>query len=589
MDLRHTTRKKDGKVHRYWSLVRSVRVGRRVIQQTVAHHGELDERGRIEARKLARHLIGVPEDAALFDDGSREVAVPVRLKGIRIERSRQFGDVYLALALWRGMGLEDLCAQLLAPGQERIAWAKMAAVLVAARFCEPSSELHIAEDWYRRTALSDLLQLGDEEVNKDRLYRGLDHLLAHKAALEAHLSKRCGELFAIQNEVLLYDVTSTYFEGLAEANPQAKRGYSRDHRPDCKQVCIALVVSFDGFPLGYEVFAGNTHDSKTLQTIVATMEARHGMVGRVWIADRGMASADNLAWLRQTGRRYIIGAPKSELKKFGAELARPDGWRTVHEGVEVKLARHPETDETVILCRSTDRRSKEQAMHDKFSRRIDAALQRLAGRITRSKKRLDPATVNRQIGRLLQQNQRAAARFVVALEPDGSPAGFHLHVSYNAAFDDWAAISEGAYLLRSNIADWSDRELWKAYIQLTQAEAAFRIQKDQLNVRPIWHQREDRVQAHILVCFLAFVLWKCLEMWQSRAGLGNSPRTILEELARIQSHDVILPTTTHGKIRLRCVTHPDAAQAALLDRLGIVLPKRMRLAEHEMPVLAPTA
>ena len=589
MYLRHTTRKKDGKVHRYWSLVRSVRVGRRVIQQTVAHLGELDDRGRIEARKLARHLIGVPEDAALFDDGSREVAVPVRLKGIRIERSRQFGDVYLALALWRGMGLEDLCAQLLAPGQERIAWAKMAAVLVAARFCEPSSELHIAEDWYRRTALSDLLQLGDEEVNKDRLYRGLDHLLAHKAALEAHLSKRCGELFAIQNEVLLYDVTSTYFEGLAEANPQAKRGYSRDHRPDCKQVCIALVVSFDGFPLGYEVFAGNTHDSKTLQTIVATMEARHGMVGRVWIADRGMASADNLAWLRQTGRRYIIGAPKSELKKFGAELARPDGWRTVHEGVEVKLARHPETDETVILCRSTDRRSKEQAMHDKFSRRIDAALQRLAGRITRSKKRLDPATVNRQIGRLLQQNQRAAARFVVALEPDGSPAGFHLHVSYNAAFDDWAAISEGAYLLRSNIADWSDRELWKAYIQLTQAEAAFRIQKDQLNVRPIWHQREDRVQAHILVCFLAFVLWKCLEMWQSRAGLGNSPRTILEELARIQSHDVILPTTTHGKIRLRCVTQPDAAQAALLDRLGIVLPKRMRLAEHEMPVLAPTA
>jgi len=562
MYLRHTTRKKDGKVHRYWSLVRSVRVGRRVIQQTVAHLGELDERGRIEARKLARHLIGVPEDAALFDDGSRDVAVPVRLKGIRIERSRQFGDVYLALALWRGMGLEDLCAQLLAPGQERIAWAKMAAVLVAARFCEPSSELHIAEDWYRRTALSDLLQLGDEEVNKDRLYRGLDHLLAHKAALEAHLSKRCGELFAIQNEVLLYDVTSTYFEGLAEANPQAKRGYSRDHRPDCKQVCIALVVSFDGFPLGYEVFAGNTHDSKTLQTIVATMEARHGMVGRVWIADRGMASADNLAWLRQTGRRYIIGAPKSELKKFGAPM---------------------------ILCRSTDRRSKEQAMHDKFSRRIDAALQRLAGRITRSKKRLDPATVNRQIGRLLQQNQRAAARFVVALEPDGSPAGFHLHVSYNAAFDDWAAISEGAYLLRSNIADWSDRELWKAYIQLTQAEAAFRIQKDQLNVRPIWHQREDRVQAHILVCFLAFVLWKCLEMWQSRAGLGNSPRTILEELARIQSHDVILPTTTHGKIRLRCVTQPDAAQAALLDRLGIVLPKRMRLAEHEMPVLAPTA
>jgi len=589
MYLRHTTLRKDGKVHRYWRLVRSVRVGRRVIQQTVAHLGEIDEHGRVEARALARHLIGSPEQAQLFDDDSAHEPVAVRLKGIRVERSRRFGDVYLALALWRGMGLEELCERLLPSGQERIAWSKTAAVLVAARFCEPSSELHIAEDWYRRTALCDLLQLGDEEVNKDRLYRGLDRLLAHKAALEAHLSQRCGELFAIQNEVLLYDVTSTYFEGEAEANPQARRGYSRDHRPDCKQVCIALVVTFDGFPLGYEVFAGNTHDSRTLQTIVATMEARHGLLGRVWITDRGMASVANLAWLLDTGRRYIIGAPKSELKKFGAELAGADGWRTVHEGVEVKLARHPETDETVILCRSADRRSKERAMHDKFSRRIEAALERLAARIARSKKRLDPAPLNRQIGRILQQNQRAAGRFAIALEPDSCPAGLRLQVVCNVAFDDWAALSEGAYLLRSNITDWSDQQLWKAYIQLTQAEAAFRIQKDQLNVRPIWHQREDRVQAHILVCFLAFVLWKSLEMWQQRAGLGNSPRTILEELARIQSHDVILPTTTRRQIRLRCVTQPDPAQAALLDRLGIILPKRMRLVAHEAPRLAATA
>jgi len=589
MYLRHTIRRKDGKVHRYWRLVRSVRVGRRVIQQTVAHLGELDEHGRIEARALARRLIGTPEQAPLFDDGNEHQTVPVRVKGVRIERSRQFGDVYLALALWRGTGLEDLCERLLPIGKERIAWAKMAAVLVAARFCEPASELHIAEDWYRRTALSDLLQLGDEEVNKDRLYRALDHLLAHKADLEAHLSQRCGELFAVQNEVLLYDVTSTYFEGQADANPQAQRGYSRDHRPDCKQVCIALVVTFDGFPLGYEVFAGNTHDSRTLQTIVGTMEARHGMLGRVWITDRGMASTANLAWLRETGRRYIIGAPKSELKKFAAELAAAADWRTVHEGVEVKLARHPETSETVVLCRSADRRSKEQAMHDKFSRRITEALARLAARLARSKKRHDPATLNRQIGRILQQNQRAAARFAIALEPDGCPAGFRLTVAGNAAFDDWAALSEGTYLLRSNITDWSDQQLWKAYIQLTQAEAAFRIQKDQLIVRPIWHQREDRVQAHILVCFLAFVLWKSLEMWQQRAGLGNSPRTILEELARIQSHDVVLPTSTHGQIRLRCVTQPDPAQAALLDRLGIVLPTRMRLAERELPALAHTA
>src|SRR6266545_4986760 len=337
MYLRHTTIRKDGKVHRYWRVVRSVRVGRRVIQQTVAQLGELDEQGRVEARSLARRLIGAPEQARLFNDGSEDLTLPVRLKGVRIERSRQFGDVYLALALWRGTELEDLCEQLLPAGQERIAWAKMAAVLVAARFCEPSSELHIAEDWYRRTALADLLQLDDAQVNKDRLYRALDALLVHKAALEAHLSRRCGELFAVENEVLLYDVTSTYFEGQAEANPLAQRGYSRDHRPDCKQVCIALVVTFDGFPLGYEVFPGNTHDSRTLQRIVATMEARHGMLGRVWITDRGMASAANLAWLRQTGRRYIIGAPKSELKKFYSELAAATGWRAVHDGVEVKL------------------------------------------------------------------------------------------------------------------------------------------------------------------------------------------------------------------------------------------------------------
>lgn len=583
MYLRHTTLRKDGKVHRYWRLVRSVRVGRRVIQQTVAHLGELDDSGRIEARALARHLIGTPERASLFDDGSEHRTVPVRLKGVRIERSRQFGDVYVALALWRGIGLEALCQHLLPLGEERIAWSKMASVLVIARFCEPSSELHIAEDWYRRTALCDLLQLGDEAVNKDRLYRGLDHLLAHKSALEARLSQRCGELLGLCNEVLLYDVTSTYFEGQALANPQAQRGYSRDHRSDCKQVLVALVVTFDGFPLGYEVFAGNTHDSKTLQMIVAAMEARHGVVGRVWITDRGMVSEENLAWLRATGRRYIIGAPKSELKKFAAELADTGGWRTVNEGVAVKLARHGETGETVILVRSADRRSKEKAMHDKFSGRIDAALQSLARRIASARKPLDRAQVNRQIGRILQRNQRSAGRFAIVLAPDSCAAGFRLVVSSNGAFDDWAALSEGAYLLRSNITDWSDQQLWKAYIQLTQAEAAFRIHKDQLRVRPIWHQREDRVQAHILVCFLAFVMWKCLEMWQQRAGLGNSPRTILEELSRIQSHDVVLPTATHGDIRLRCVTQPDAAQAALLDRLGIVLPKRMRLDESELP------
>lgn len=580
MYLRYTTRKKDGKVHRSWRLVRSVRIGRRVIQQTVTHLGELDETGRLRARALTRALIGEPEHADLFDDGIGEQTVAVRLKGVRVENGRQFGQVYLALALWRACRLDQFAAEHLLAGKEEVPWEKMAAVLVAARLCEPSSELHIAEDWYRRTALSDLLQLNDALVNKDRLYRALDQLLPHKAALEAHLSQRVGELFAVDNDVLLYDVTSTYFEGQAEGNAQAQRGYSRDHRGDCKQVCIALVVTFDGFPLGYEVFPGNTHDATTVRHIVQTMEARHGTVGKVWIMDRGMASAENLAWLRQTGRRYILGTPKSELRKWAPALAEKTHWREIRDGIEVKLCAAPDGDEeTFILCRSKDRAEKEQAMHERFSRRIEQALAKLQARIAKSRKRLNPDAINRQIGRILQRNQRAAARFAITLKHADTAAGCALEVSIQEHFDQWAVLSEGAYLLRSNVTDWSDEKLWKAYIQLTQAEAAFRIQKDQLAIRPIWHQREDRVQAHILVCFLAFVLWKTLELWQARAGLGNSPRTLLEELARIHAHDVILPTQTHGEIRLRCITQPDAAQAALLDRLGIVLPKRIRLPE----------
>ena len=578
MYLRYTTRKKDGKVHRSWRLVRSIRIGRRVIQQTVTHLGELDDAGRLRARALARALIGEPEQADLFDDGTRDQSLGVRLKGVRVENSRQFGEVYLAL--WRACRLDEFALAQLPAGKEEVAWEKMAAVLVAARLCEPSSELHIAEDWYRRTALSDLLQLHEALVNKDRLYRALDQLLPHKAALEAHLSRRVGELFAIDNEVLLYDVTSTYFEGDAAANAQARRGYSRDHRPDCKQVCIALVVTFDGFPLGYEVFPGNTHDATTVREIVQSMEARHGTVGKVWIMDRGMASAANVAWLRATGRRYILGASKSELRRWAPALAEKKPWREIRDGIEVKLCAAPDgTEGTFILCRSKERVEKEKAMHQRFSARIVQGLAKLQARIAKSQRRLNRDAINRQIGRLLQRNQRAAARFTIELKDADTPAGCVLEVSLQDHFDQWAALSEGAYMLRSNVTDWSDDKLWKAYIQLTQAEAAFRIQKDQLAIRPIWHQREDRVQAHILLCFLAFVLWKTLELWQERAGLGNSPRTLLEELARIQAHDVLLPTATHGNIRLRCITQPDAAQAALLDRLGIVLPKRIRVPE----------
>ncbi len=459
----------------------------------------------------------------------------------------------------------------------------MAAVLVIARLCEPSSELHIAEDWYRRTALEDLLGLPADRVNDDRLYRALDRLLPHKEALEQHLVKRLGELFDLSYDLLLYDVTSTYFEGQAERNPLAQRGHSRDHRPDCKQVCIAMVVTREGMPLGYEVFAGNRTDVTTVEEIVEAMEKRYGIAQRVWVMDRGMSSADNVAWLQETGRRYLIGAPKSELKKWSREIADERDWQTVRDGVEAKVCRGPDGTETFLLCRSSDRWEKERAMHERFSKRIEERLESLGRRLARSRKRLDREAIGRQIGRMLAQNARAAGRYQIDVLDDPSrDSGLRLAWKAKPEWDSWATHSEGAYVLRTNIHDWSEEDLWRTYIQLTEAEAAFRIHKSDLSIRPVWHQKAERVQAHILVCFLAYVLWKTLEQWQRRAGLGNSPRTILEEIGRIQSTDVVLPLAdaSSREIRIRCVVRPDKAQAMLLDRLGLRLPDRLRAPSH---------
>jgi transposase len=579
--LRHSTVRKDGKTHTYWRLVRSVRRGRKVTQETVAHLGELDAQGRARARGLALQIAGRTEQYELFEQraGPSE-PVAVRLDQVRLERSRQFGDVWLGWTLWRALGLERFCADRLPAGREHVAWATMAAILVLGRLCEPASELHIAEDWYRRTALEDLLGVAAAHVNDDRLYRALDRLLPHKRALEEHLKARLGELFAIDYELLLYDVTSAYFEGQANANPMAQRGYSRDHRPDCKQVCIGLVVTREGMPLGYEVFAGNRTDVTTVEEIVDTMERRYGQASRVWVMDRGMTSAENVAWLQKTQRQYLIGASKSDLKKLAPHLADSRDWQQIRDGIEAKLCEGPDGSETFVLVRSADRRQKEQAMHARFRTRIEAGLASLQGRIERARNPVDRSATERQIGRLLGRNSRAAGRYTIRLLDDAKrPARLRLEWAARPEWDDWALHSEGCYVLRTNLRDWTPEQLWRTYIQLTEAEAAFRIHKTELSIRPIWHQREDRVLAHILVCFLAYVMWKTLEQWQSRAGLGNSPRSILDELARIHSTDVVLPTATAPQrdLRLRCVVRPDRSQAALLDRLGLHLPERLRI------------
>jgi len=363
MYLRHSVVRKDGKTHTYWRLVRSVRIGKKVRQETVAQLGELDAKGRLRARELAQGLGGHAVQPGLFDPPLDKEVVQVRLNGVKLERVRRFGDVWLGCKLWRMARLDEFFEARLARGDEDVPWATMAELLTVARLCEPSSELHIAEDWLRKTTLADILGIDEEKINEDRLYRGLDRVLPLKTALEAHLKGKWEGLFGIKYDLLLYDVTSTYFEGKMNGNPQAQRGHSRDHRPDCKQVCIGLVVTREGMPLGYEVFPGNLNDTKTVRTIVESIEARYGKADRVWVMDRGMVSEDILAWMRGSGRRYVVGQPKSELKKHAALLEDPEGWTMVRPGVDVHFARaSPGAEgEMLLLCRSEDRREKEAA------------------------------------------------------------------------------------------------------------------------------------------------------------------------------------------------------------------------------------
>lgn len=587
MFLKRLERRKNGKNHTYWALVESIRTGRGSRHRVVAYLGELKKSERNGWAQLGRRLNGPARpQASLFDpphydDPDDDEPVLVKLKGVRLQRLRDFGDVWLALGLWRLLGLDVLLNGLMPPGREDIPWPVVASILTIARFCEPSSELHIADTWYRRTALEDLLGVAVDRVNEDRLYTGLDQLLPHKQAIEKHLKERLGDLFDLDYELLLYDVTSTYFEGECKRNPMAQRGYSRDSRPDCLQVCIGLVVTTDGIPLGYEVFDGNTNDSTTVEQIVLALEAKYGRANRIWVMDRGMVSEDNLKFLRQRGGSYIVGTPKAMLRRFEQYLTDKQ-WHEVQAGVEVKLVPGSDGAETFILARSADRRKKEQAMHQRFLDRMEEALTKMRASIESGRLK-DEAVAHRRLGRLQERYWRAAGAFEVKIAKRKEAKGkARLSIAWTRrqSWTDWASLSEGCYLLRTNLTESDPATLWKQYIQLTEAEWAFRIEKDELGIRPIWHQKEDRVWAHILVCFLGYVLWKALTQWMRHAGLGDAPRTLLEEFAKIKSGDVVLPAQlpdgARRTIHLRCVTTPDEAQKVLLNRLGLTLPQRLR-------------
>ena len=574
MFIRPCYRKKNGKRHAYWALVESYGTDRGPRQRVVAYLGQLKETERrgvkraAEGEKNASYL-----QLQLFggDTQPEPEWVEVDTANVRVENQLDFGGPWLALELIRTLQLDQLFESVMPRGGEEIPWARMALVLAISRLCNPSSELFIAEHYYQSTALPELLGIPAEKVNQQRLYRALDKLLPHKDALETHLKNRLGSLFDLEYDLLLYDVTSTYFEGQCKSNPMAQRGYSRDNRSDCKQICIGLVVSRCGMPLGYEVFEGNRNDVKTWQEIVTTMEARYGKADRIWCGDRGMMSQENIEFMESGNRRYIIGASKGILKKFERQLLEED-WHTIRDGLEVKLCSSPDGgQETYILCRSQDRRDKEKAMHVRFEKRIGEALEKVQASCRKRKWKKE--VIDRRIGKIMANNSRAAGLFEVEVKQVAGRAV--VSWTKNEKWRNWATLNEGCYLLRTNVTDWSAEDMWQAYIQLTEAEAAFRIHKSDLRVRPVWHQKEDRVLAHILVCFLAYVLWKTLHQMAKAGGLGDEPRRIFEELGKISLVDVVLPTRAGPEIRRRCVRRPTDHQAILLDRLSLTLPRQV--------------
>lgn len=580
MFLRSHQRHKDGKQHTYWSLVETVRTADGPRQRRLCYLGELN--GNAQTRWLKTVEVfnehGESCQLKLFPS---EVEPPhnepniarVVLNKVRLERVRQFGNCFVGLELWRRLGLDRFYEQLLDAEAADVAWSRVAAVLAINRLCAPGSELSIAQRWYRDTALDDLLGIEQEKINDTRLYRCLDRLLPHKKELERHLKQRYGELFGAEFDVLLYDLTSSYVEGGADRNPMMQRGYSRDHRPDCKQLIIALIVNVEGFAFSYEIFDGNRRDVTTLEAILRLVERKYGKARRVWVFDRGIVSEENLAALRKRGAQYLVGTVRKKLKEFERELLE-GGWEQVRPEVEVKLVSTPAGEETYVLCRTAARKEKEKAIRSRFSTRMETALNKLKKRVAEQRLQ-DRNKIERQIGRIQARHPQVADLYQMEVVP--SAGGLRLEWTVLKERHIWQQLREGAYLLRTNLSGESAGELWKKYIQLTEAEAAFRTLKSELSIRPIFHQLERRVKAHVLVAFLGYALWVTLKHFLRRKNLKTSPAQALSTLSGLRSADIVLPTTDRREIRLRRITTPTQEQQTLLAHLGMQIPERLDL------------
>src|SRR5436190_9819055 len=589
MFLRPHQRSKDGKDHTYWSLVETVWRPSGPRQRTLCYLGELNssaqarwlktievfnEQGEKQQLKLFPWQVEAPLD-------DPQVA-RVLLNKVRLERTRQFGCCWLGLQLWKRLELDRFFQDVLDDQEANVPWSRVAAVLAINRLCAPGSELAIEERWYPATALDDLLGIEEGKINDTRLYRCLDRILPHKTKLEQHLKQRYGELFGAQFDVLLYDLTSTYVEGAAENNSMMRRGYSRDHRPDCEQMVIALIVNEEGFPFSYETFDGNRADVSTMETILRMVERKYGKARRIWVMDRGIVSEANLEAIRKRGGQYLVGTPRSQMKQFEAELLKDD-WKQVRPEVEVKQAKLLQGEETYILCRTTGRKEKEKAIRQRFSNRMEDALSRLSKAITTGRLK-DRNKMERRLGRIQANQQSVNDLYEVALR--STPEGVRLFWEMKKDGKTWRELREGAYILRTNLQAETAEELWSKYMQLTEAEASFRALKSELSIRPLFHQLEPRVKAHVMVAFLGYALWVTLKhlLKEKRMAIpaeehsqpALSPARALALLSTLHSADIVLPTTDGRELRLRRVTEPDTEQKKLLHLLGLTLPQRLQ-------------
>ncbi len=595
MFLRENKRKKNGKTHRYFNVVENRRrAGGGTTQRQVLYLGEINDSQQEawrrtlsvfdEDRRQYCELSLFPDDRSL-PAGALD-AISVKLDQMQLRRPRSFGDCWLGCWLWDRLQLSSFWKMQLSEARGDVPWAKVLQLLVVNRLIDPGSELRIHRQWFLRSAMDELLEVDFAAAGKDRLYRCLDKILAHKDALCRHLADRWKTLFDTSFDVLLYDLTSTYFEGLCEQIPKAKHGYSRDGRSDCRQVVIALVVTPDGLPLAYEVLAGNTTDKTTLRQFLAKIEQMYGKARRTWVMDRGIPTEATLKEMREAGTQYLVGTPRSMLGKLDQQFADKP-WQQVHDAMAVKLAEHE--GEFYVLAHSDQRQLKEKAMRRRRFKAYVRGLHALRRRCREGyASRIKRDTLLGRLAVLKQTAGRMSAALKIRIPDEGQrPAPENFSYELDAAAYRQALEKDGSYILRSNMNQSDATTLWSMYMQLVWIESAFKSMKSDLAVRPIWHQVQPRVEAHIFVAFMGYCLMAALRKHLEPAAPGLSPRAVLEQLASIQMVDVCLPTSDGRWLVMPRHTEPQAEQLLLLEKLGLTLPAqpppRIRSGKLMMP------